>query len=127
MSTDLTTLTIAESAAKLAAREVSSAELTEAYLGRIERLNPAINAFVTVTADRARGDAATADREIAAGNYRGPLHGIPIGLKDIYETAGVPTTGHSKVMQDHVPKADALRPPKPGRSVSDRLRDAFRG
>src|SRR5207237_6572593 len=66
--------------------------------------------------DQARADARTAESKIAAGKYRGPLHGIPIGIKDIYETAGVATTGHSKVMQDHVPKADAF-------SVQ-RLRDA---
>ena len=59
-------------------------------------------------ADEARAAARTAEAEIAAGRYRGPLHGIPIGLKDIYETAGVATTGHSKVMQDHVPEADAF-------------------
>ncbi len=59
-------------------------------------------------ADEARRDARAAEAEIAAGRYAGPLHGIPIGLKDIYETAGVATTGHSKVMQDHVPKADAF-------------------
>jgi aspartyl-tRNA(Asn)/glutamyl-tRNA(Gln) amidotransferase subunit A len=107
MSTDLTTLTIAESAAKLAAREVSSAELTEAYLGRIERLNPAIIAYVTVTADRARSDAARADREIAAGNYRGPLHGIPIGLKDLYDTAGIETAGGSKIFAGRIPDSDS--------------------
>ena len=66
------------------------------------------NSFIRVLADEARADARTAEAEIAAGRYKGPLHGIPIGLKDIYETAGVATTGHSKVMQDHVPKADAV-------------------
>src|SRR5215813_6944158 len=67
-------------------------------------------------AEEARAAAAAVEAEIAADRYRGPLHGIPIGLKDIYETAGVATTGHSKVMQDHVPRADAF-------SVA-RLRDA---
>src|SRR5207249_9766211 len=67
-----------------------------------------LNSFIRLLADDARAAAGAAEAEIAAGRYRGPLHGIPIGLKDIYETAGVNTTGHSKVMQDHVPRADAF-------------------
>src|SRR5204862_312255 len=67
-----------------------------------------LHSFIRVLADSARAEARAAETEIAGRKYRGPLHGIPIGLKDIYETAGVPTTGHSKVMQDHVPKADAF-------------------
>src|SRR5918911_3829870 len=109
-------LTIAEAARLIAAKELSPIELTESRLGRIERLDGRLNSFIRVLADAARAEARAAEAEIAAGRYRGPLHGIPIGLKDIYETAGVPTTGHSKVMQDHVPKTDAF-------SVK-RLRDA---
>ena len=103
----LTDLTIAEAAVRLERREISSAELTNAYLERIERLNPSINAYVTVTAERARADASRADEEIAAGNYRGPLHGVPIGLKDLYDTAGIETAGGSKILKGRVPEKDS--------------------
>ena len=101
-------LTIAEAARLIAAKELSPVELLDSRLQRIERLDGRLNSFIRVLADEARAAARTAEAEIAAGRYRGPLHGIPIGLKDIYETAGVATTGHSKVMQDHVPAADAF-------------------
>src|SRR5436305_1793856 len=109
-------LTIAEAARLIETRELSPVELLESRLDRISRFDGRLNAFIRLLADDARKEARTAETEIAAGRYKGPLHGIPIGLKDIYETAGIPTTGHSKVMQDHVPKADAF-------SVK-RLRDA---
>ena len=105
--TELTDLTIAEAAGQLEKRTVSSGELTEAYLARIERLNPAINAYVSVTAERAREDANAADAEIASGRYRGPLHGIPIGLKDLYDTAGIETAGGSKILKGRVPDKDS--------------------
>jgi len=101
-------LTIAEAARLIESRELSPVELTESRLDRISRLDGRLNSFIRVLAEDARKEARAAEAEIAAGRYRGPLHGVPIGLKDIYETAGVPTTGHSKVMQDHVPKADAF-------------------
>ena len=101
-------LTIAEAAALIERRELSPVELVDSRLDRIARLDGKLNSFIRVLADTARAEARAAEAEIAAGRYRGPLHGIPIGLKDIYETAGVATTGHSKVMQDHVPKADAF-------------------
>src|SRR4051794_22959472 len=101
-------LTIAEAARLIAAKELSPLELLDSRLQRIERLDGGLNSFIRVLADEARASARTAEAEIAAGHYRGPLHGIPIGLKDIYETADVATTGHSKVMQDHVPAADAF-------------------
>src|SRR5258705_7965178 len=109
-------LTIAEAARLIERKELSPIELVESRLDRIARLDGRLNSFIRVLAEEARAEARAAETEIKAGKYRGPLHGIPIGLKDIYETAGVPTTGHSKVMQDHVPKADAF-------SVK-RLRDA---
>src|SRR5256714_11556917 len=109
-------LTIAEAARLIETRELSPVELVDSRLDRIARLDDRLHSFIRVLADEARAAARAADAEIAAGKYRGPLHGIPIGLKDIYETAGVATTGHSKVMQDHVPRADAF-------SVA-RLRDA---
>jgi Asp-tRNA(Asn)/Glu-tRNA(Gln) amidotransferase A subunit family amidase len=101
-------LTIGEAARLIQQRELSPVELVESRLQRIEKLDGKLHSFIRVLADSARAEARAAESEIAAGRYNGPLHGIPIGLKDIYETAGVPTTGHSKVMQDHVPKADAF-------------------
>src|SRR5205807_7564746 len=101
-------LTIAEGAKLIQQRELSPVELVDSRLDRIQRLDGKLNSFIRVLADEAPAAARAAEAEIAAGKYRGPLHGIPLGLKDIYETAGVPTTGHSKVMQDHVPKADAF-------------------
>src|SRR5260370_14459401 len=101
-------LTIAEAARLIERKELSPVELVDSRLDRIARLDGRLNSFIRVLADEARGDARAAEAEIAAGRYRGPLHGIPLGLKDIYETAGVATTGHSKVMQDHVPRADAF-------------------
>jgi aspartyl-tRNA(Asn)/glutamyl-tRNA(Gln) amidotransferase subunit A len=101
-------LTIAEAARLIEQRELSPVELTESRLARIAKLDGRLNSFIRVLAEEARAAARAAEAEIAAGHYRGPLHGIPIGLKDIYETAGVPTTGHSKVMQHHVPQHDAF-------------------
>src|SRR5438094_818189 len=109
-------LTIAEAARLIEKRELSPVELVDSRLERIARLDGRLHSFIRVLADAARHEARATEAEIAAGKYRGPLHGIPIGLKDIYETAGVATTGHSKVMQDHVPQQDAA-------SVR-RLRDA---
>jgi aspartyl-tRNA(Asn)/glutamyl-tRNA(Gln) amidotransferase subunit A len=101
-------LTIAQAARLIETRELSPVELLDSRLERISRFDGRLNSFIRVLADDARKEARAAEAEIAAGRYRGPLHGVPIGLKDIYETEGVPTTGHSKVMQDHVPKADAF-------------------
>ena len=101
-------LTIAEAAGLIEKRELSPVELVDSRLDRIARLDGRLHSFIRVLADAARHEARAAEAEIAAGKYRGPLHGIPIGLKDIYETAGVATTGHSKVMQDHVPRKDAF-------------------
>ena len=101
-------LTIAEAAKLLEKKELSPVELAQSRLDRIQRLDGRLNSFIRVLADEAHAAARIAESEIVAGRYRGPLHGIPIGLKDIYETGGIPTTGHSKVMQDHVPAADAF-------------------
>src|SRR5262245_7395689 len=109
-------LTIVEAARLIESKELSPIELTESRLDRIARLDGSLNSFLCLLAQEARADARAAEAEITSGHYRGPLHGIPIGLKDLYETAGVATTGNSKVMQDHVPRADAF-------SVA-RLRDA---
>ena len=86
-------MTIAEAAAGLRARQFSSIELTTAAIACIERHNASLCAFITITAAQALEQARQADRELAAGNDRGPLHGIPIALKDLFTTAGVRTTG----------------------------------
>lgn len=103
----LTELTVAGLAAHIRAREVAPSEVTEAYLARIERHNPKLNAYITVTAERAREDARRADDEIASGTYRGPLHGVPIALKDLFATAGIRTTAGSKALADWVPESDS--------------------
>ena len=82
-------LTITEAAEAISSRELSAVELTESRLHRIEDWQSTLDAFITVTADHALDQARAADAEISAGNYRGPLHGIPFGLKDIYETAQI--------------------------------------
>jgi aspartyl-tRNA(Asn)/glutamyl-tRNA(Gln) amidotransferase subunit A len=101
-------LTIAEAAKLIEKKELSPVELTQSRLDRIAKFDGRLHSFIRVLADEALVAARVAESEIAAGRYRGPLHGIPIGLKDIYETGGIPTTGHSKVMQHHVPAADAF-------------------
>ena len=87
--------------------QISPVELTQECLETIARLNPELNAFVTVTAESALQEAKTAEEEIAAGNWRGPLHGIPVGLKDLIDTAGVRTTAGSAVFKDRIPTKDA--------------------
>jgi aspartyl-tRNA(Asn)/glutamyl-tRNA(Gln) amidotransferase subunit A len=98
---------LAEASAGIAAGTLSPVALTEAALARIAALDPKLNAFITITADRARQAAATAEAEIKAGKKRGPLHGIPYALKDIYDVAGVRTTAHSKLLIDNVAQEDA--------------------
>lgn len=100
-------LSLAGAAEKIKAKELSPVELTTSVLGRIEAVEDKITAFAAVTADLATKAAAQAEEEIAAGNYRGPLHGIPVGIKDLYETAGVATTSSSKVRADYVPEQDS--------------------
>jgi len=107
VSDDIHFLTIAEAGARIARKELSPVELVEAYLRRIEAVGAQLNAFITLTADLALDQARQAEAEIASGNYRGPLHGIPFGLKDIYETKGILTSGHSRVMENHIPQQDA--------------------
>ena len=93
--------------ARLRAREVSSVELVDAHLAQIARVNPRLNAIVTLTADSARAEAADADRRIAAGDPR-PLEGLPVTIKDSIETAGVRTTDGTTLFADYVPFADAV-------------------
>ncbi len=100
-------ITVAEASELLRRKEISPVELTNACLARIEELNPSINAFITVMHDSALAEARSAECEINAGNWRGPLHGIPIGLKDLIDTAGVKTTCGSALFADRVPTEDA--------------------
>ncbi|HEX4614774.1 MAG TPA: amidase, partial [Stellaceae bacterium] len=86
---------------------LSPVELATALIRRAEALDPQLDAYLLLTADRAFDQARQAEREIMAGHYRGPMHGIPFGLKDIYSTAGIRTTGHSRICLDAVPSADA--------------------
>ena len=97
-------------------REVSPLEATVAYLARIEQVDPALNSYITVTADRAMAEARQAEAEIAAGNYRGPLHGVPVAVKDQFCTDGVLTTGGSSILSEYVPDYDA--------TVMSKLKDA---
>ncbi len=103
VAADVLFLPAREQGALIRARKLSPVELTDAYLARIEALNPRTNAFITVTADVARRQAAAAEREIVRGRYRGPLHGIPYAPKDILATKGILTTNGSKVTATVVP------------------------
>jgi len=100
-------LTLTEVAEQIRLREISPVELTRECVARVERLNPALNAFITVTVETALEQARRAEAEISAGKYRGPLHGIPVGLKDLFDTAGVRTTAASNQYRERVPAEDA--------------------
>ena len=106
-TTETIQLTLEGAAALVRERRVSPAELTDACLARIEAVEPLLNAFVTVTADIARAQAREAGDEIAAGRYRGPLHGIPVAVKDLFATKGVRTTAGSRILADWIPDEDA--------------------
>jgi len=104
---DLHYLSIAEAGKLIAKGDLSPVELTEALLARIEAINPKLDAFLDIAAEQARADAKTAEAEIKGGGYRGPLHGMPYGLKDIIDYSGRKTTAHSKLLQDNVANSDA--------------------
>ena len=113
---ELASFTIAQAAQLIRQRELSPVELTASVLERIDRLNPRLNAYITVTGEQAMEAARQAQEEIGAGHYRGPLHGIPVSLKDLYATKGVRTTAGSKILAEWVPDFDA--------TVVDRLKEA---
>jgi aspartyl-tRNA(Asn)/glutamyl-tRNA(Gln) amidotransferase subunit A len=100
-------LTLAEAAEQIRTRQLSPLELTRACIARIQRRNHALNAFITITAELALEQARQAEAEIMTGRWRGPLHGIPIGLKDLLDTADVRTTAASNQFRDRVPAQDA--------------------
>lgn len=115
MSVALEDLSIAQAGRALRGGPLTSLALTQHLLSRIEILQPVVNAFITVTAERALEDARRADAELAAGIDRGPMHGIPYGLKDVFDTEGIRTTCCSRLMLDNVPSVDS--------EVAKRLRD----
>ena len=96
-----------ELASQLRSKDISPVELTEHYLRRIEALNPQLNAYLTVAGDEAMASAKTAEAELAAGQVKGPLHGVPISVKDLEMTAGIRSTLGSLIYKDHVPSHDS--------------------
>lgn len=109
-------LSATELAPLLQTRQLSPVEAVEAYLERIERIDPALNSYITITAESARREARQAETEIAAGQYRGPLHGIPVAVKDQFYTTNAPTTGGSAILRRFTPDHDA--------TVITKLKDA---
>ena len=107
MPDEVAFLTIAEVSRLIEQKKLSPVELTTALIRRTQAIDPQLNTYLLLTAERALDQARQAEREIAAGNYRGPMHGVPFGLKDIYSTAGIRTTGHSRICLDTVPTTDA--------------------
>ncbi len=116
MGNELAFLSVAEASALVKRKKLSPVELTQACLARIETFNTSLNAFITVTAESALAEARRAESEVQHGRWLGPLHGIPIALKDLIDTAGVRTTGASALFKDRVPTQDA--------SVVQRLKKA---
>jgi amidase len=113
---DLHYLELLELADLLWRREVTSVEVTRAQLKRIDRLDDHLASYTRIAPEDALGEAETADAEIAAGHYRGPLHGVPLGIKDLFWTKGVPTAAGTMIHRDFVPEEDA--------TVVARLREA---
>src|SRR5437879_3478163 len=108
MSGDTCYLSAADMAAKLRSKELSAVEIMSAHLDRIERINPKVNAIVTLTADHAMEQARDADAAWARGKWLGPLHGLPAVYKDLHDTKGIRTTYGSPLFRDHVPTQDSL-------------------
>src|SRR5579863_356154 len=116
MTQDIVDLSIREAGTLLAQRDLSATDLVEATLRRIEETEPVVHAYALVLAEQARAAARAADADIAGGRYRGPLHGIPIGVKDLCYTRGIPTAAGSRALAGFVPEYDA--------AVVERLRAA---
>src|SRR5216684_1370293 len=103
---DATWLSLSEASRLVRDKKISPVELTKSCLNRIERLNPKLNAFITVTAESALTQAREAETEIQRGHWHGPLHGVPIALKDLFDTAGVRTTAASGLFKERIPTQD---------------------
>jgi Asp-tRNA(Asn)/Glu-tRNA(Gln) amidotransferase A subunit family amidase len=104
----LADLDLYEAATLVRQKRVSPLQLTHACLARIEVLDSKLNSFITVTAESALAEARQAEAELARGRWRGPLHGIPVALKDLIDTAGVRTTAGSALFKDRIPREDAV-------------------
>ena len=113
---DLCYLSVAELSRLIKKREVSPVEVVKAHLARVEALEPALNSFITLLPEQAMEEARLAEREILSGQYRGPLHGIPIGLKDLFYVKGVPNTSGSKIFDHFIPDYDS--------TLTSKLREA---
>ena len=113
---DIPYLSIAQLGELIKSKEISSSEATEAYLERISRIDGALNSYITVTYEEARQSAKKADESIAQGHYHGPLHGIPVAVKDQFFTKGVRTTAGSNLSWEFIPEEDAV--------VVEKLNDA---
>jgi aspartyl-tRNA(Asn)/glutamyl-tRNA(Gln) amidotransferase subunit A len=107
MSEEICFMPVSGLARLIEAGELSAREVTDAYLDRIAQIDPQLHAYITVTADQARAAAQRADQEMANGRRLGPLHGVPFGLKDNFDTRGILTTAHSRVLQNNIPGQDA--------------------
>ena len=107
MDSEIVFLSATELGRRIYDKEISPVEATEAYLRRIERVEPKLNAYITITADHAMESARRAESEIASGIHRGPLHGVPVAVKDQIHTAGILTTSGSKFGADFIPAKDA--------------------
>ena len=106
--TELAYLTLAEASSRMRRKELSPVDYTRALLDRIDAHDAGFNAFLLRTPEMALRQARQAEADIQAGNWRGPLHGIPYGLKDIIDVEGLPTTGHSRILADNLARADAV-------------------
>ena len=108
LMTDLAFTSAAEMASMIRNREISPVEVTQATLSRIEQSQPILNAFITVAAEPAMEAAKAAEAAVMGGAVLGPLHGVPLAVKDLVPTAGIRTTWGSLIFKDHVPDADAV-------------------
>ena len=108
-------LTATEISEQIRNRDVSPVEVTEAYLERIEALNPKLNSYITVMADEAITAAEEAETAIASGGYLGPMHGVPVAIKDQFLTKGILTTAGSNMLRDYIPEEDATVVTRPQR------------
>ncbi|MES1931739.1 glutamyl-tRNA(Gln) amidotransferase subunit A [Salinisphaera shabanensis T35B1] len=104
---EMLSLSATELGQKIKAGDISPVDAVDACLARIDATEPKLNAYVRVLADEARAAAKQAEKEIAAGQWKGPLHGVPVALKDLYDLAGVPTTASSRVRENWTPNADS--------------------
>ncbi len=104
---ELTSLNIHQAADLLKQKQISPIELTQAHLERIQQLDQRLNSFITLTPELALQQARQAETEIQQGEYKGALHGIPLALKDLYETQGIRTTAGSTFFADYIPESDA--------------------